>query len=54
MDQNNMITAFDQNWPVWSLININGQWYVAISEPVKFLVSIAETLIYILSYFLEF
>jgi hypothetical protein len=28
----NNITAFDQNWPVWSSININGQWYVAMSE----------------------
>jgi hypothetical protein len=29
------ITAFDQNWPVWSSININGQWYVAMSESGK-------------------
>jgi hypothetical protein len=29
------ITAFDQNWPVWSSININGQRYVAMSESGK-------------------
>ncbi len=29
------VTAFDQNWPVWSSININGQWYVAMSESGK-------------------
>jgi hypothetical protein len=28
-------TAFDQNWPVWSSININGHWYVAMSESGK-------------------
>ncbi len=28
----NYTTAFDQNWPVWSSININGQWYVAMLE----------------------
>jgi hypothetical protein len=31
----NLITAFDQNWPVWSSFNINGQWYVAMSESGK-------------------
>jgi hypothetical protein len=31
----NLNTAFDQNWPVWSSININGQWYVAMPESGK-------------------
>jgi hypothetical protein len=33
--QMSLITAFDQNWLVWSSININGQWYVAMSESGK-------------------
>ncbi len=46
-------TAFDQNGPLYSSININWPLYVAMSESNKSL-GIAETLIYILSYFLEF